>query len=83
MIRKISQPDARWYKSRAETAERVLQQQKNRWASEFRPGWVNIETLTLSDASFAKVDIARKLGHAVIVVPDGSSNQIRLYAERL
>lgn len=80
---KISQAQARWFKKRAETAEETLKQERNRWASAWRPGWVNFETLTLSDASFAKVDVARRLGHAVVVVPGNRSNEIMFYADRL
>lgn len=79
---KISQSDARWYKKRADEAESTLRNQRNRWASEFRPGWVNIETVILEPTSFAKISTARLLGHAVIVVAD-SDNRIRFYAEKL
>jgi hypothetical protein len=79
----ISQSDARWYKRRAEDAERTLKNQKSRWAEEFSPGWVNIETLCLSSAEFAAVSTARLLGHAVIVVPEDKGTNVRLYAEPL
>jgi hypothetical protein len=79
----ISQSTARWYKMRAEKAEATLKQQKNRWASEWAPTWVNIETLCLSSTEFAAVSTARLLGHAVIVVPEDRGTNVRLYAEPL
>jgi hypothetical protein len=78
---KISQRQARYYRKRAQELEGVLARQKQRWAREWTPG-INIETIRLSDASFAKIDVARKLGHAVIVSP-GDANEILFYAEKL
>lgn len=81
-MKKIGRRQAMWYRKEAMRLEMVLANQRNRWASEFRPGMVNIETLTLSDASFAKIETARKLGHAVIVIPD-SGNRVLFYADKL
>lgn len=79
----ISQRQAREYRRRMIEAEATLQRQKSRWVSEWTPGWVNIETLFLSDASFARIETARKLGHAVIAVPGGRNNEVMFYAEKL
>lgn len=81
-MKKIGQAQAAYYRKRAIELERVLDNQRNRWAGSFRPGMVNIATLSLSDTSFAKIETARLLGHAVIVIPD-INNQIRFYADKL
>jgi hypothetical protein len=81
-MQKIGQKQAAFYRKRAMELERVLAYQKNRWAGTFSPGWVNIATLTLADTSYAKIETARLLGHAVLVVPD-INNQVRFYADKL
>lgn len=78
----ISQREARRLRKRVIELEDILDRERNRWATGWRPGWVNIETLLFSDASFAKVDISRKLGHAVVCVPS-EGNKVMLYADRL
>jgi hypothetical protein len=84
MVRKkISQRAARWMQKRIEDLERERGRQRDRWASDWDQSWVNIETLTLSDSSYAKVKTARALKHAVIVLPAESGTVVRLYAERL
>jgi len=82
MRRKISQIDSINYRNRMLAAEKKLRDQKNRWSSDWQNSWINIESLTLSDASFAKIDTARKLGHAVIILP-GNRNEILIYADPL
>ena len=78
----ISQSDARWYKKRAVEAERTLQNQRLRWSSEFRPGWINVQTLRLDDCSYARLATTRLLGHAIVVTTD-DDNTIRFYADKL
>jgi hypothetical protein len=82
MTNSISQREARKLRKRVTQLEEILRNQKNRWRSEWGPGWVNIERVTLSDAAYAKIATARLLNHAVIVLPD-TANEIRFYAERL
>jgi hypothetical protein len=82
MNMKISQRQARYYRKRTQDLEGVLARQKQRWATEWSPGWINIESIRLPDASFARIDTARKLGHAVIAVPR-DNNEILFYAEKL
>lgn len=82
MNMKISQRQARYYRKRTQGLEGVLARQKQRWAREWSPAWINIESIRLPDASFARIDTARKLGHAVIAVPR-DSNEILFYAEKL
>ena len=81
--RKISQTDAWMYFHKSQRLERILQEQKNRWRTEWQEGWVNIETLILTDTPFAKLATARLLGHALIILPDhdNSNNRVRVYAE--
>lgn len=80
---KISQARARYYKKRMEEMDTILRRQKNRWALEFAPGWVNIEAICLTPESYAKLSTARLLGHAVVVVPANRGTEVRLYADRL
>jgi hypothetical protein len=78
----ISQRTAIWYRQRAELAEATLERQRNRWASDWTLGWINIATIEVSDAALARVTTARLLKHAVIAVPvDG--NKINFYAEQI
>jgi len=78
---KISQREARRLRKRVIELEQQFWRMRNRWATDFGPGWVNIETLTLSDASYAKLSTARKLDHAVVVVM-GDNNRALFYADR-
>jgi hypothetical protein len=80
---KISQRQARYYRKRTMELESILARQKHRWSLDWAPGWVNIEALILNDSAFAKVDTARKLGHAVVVSPGSKYNEIVFYAEKL
>lgn len=79
---KISQRQASYYRKRCMELEEILSRQRNRWASDWSPGWVHIESLTLADASFAKVTTARLLGHAVVLIP-GNGTSVMLYADRI
>lgn len=83
MSKKISQRTARMYKKRCEEMERILSRQRNRWASEWAAGWINIETLILEPASFAKVATARLLKHAVVLQCGDDGRTVRLYADQL
>jgi hypothetical protein len=82
MRKKISQRDALMYRKRVEELESILERQKSRYSSEWSPGFVNIESLTLSDLSYAKIATARILNHAVVAVCD-VGNRVRFYADKL
>ena len=80
---KISQAKARWYKKRAEEAERTLRLQRDRWARDWSGGWVHIQTLKIDGTSFARLATARLLNHAVCVQVDTDNETIRFYADKL
>ena len=80
--KKISQAMARMYQRNCAEMESILSRQRNRWASDFAPGWINIQSLTIDDASHARIATARLLKHAVVVQVD-SGNIIRFYADKL
>lgn len=79
--RKISQRDARMYMKRVDALEQVLRQQKNLWSGEW-PGGVNIVTISPSSETFAIVDTARRLGHAVVCVTK-SDKTIAIFGVKL
>jgi hypothetical protein len=80
--RKISQRQAQYYRKQNLELTKTLADQKNRWKSDWDPGWVNIETLSIPDVSFAKITTARLLSHTIIVTSD-IGNQLRFYAVKL
>lgn len=80
---KISQREARRLKKRVDELERNQEHMRNRWRSDWVPGWINIDSFVLSDIQFARVSTARALKHAVVMVPADNGNEVRLYAERL
>ena len=81
--KKISQGEAWSLRHQVKRLLREQERMRNRWSMEWADGWANIDTFVLSDAQFARVATARLLGHAVVVVPSGNSNTVRLYADRL
>ena len=81
-MKKIGQRQARFYRKTNLELMQQIAQLKNRWRSDWLPGFVHIETLTLTPESIAKVTTARLLGHAVILVP-GTGNTVLLYADKL
>lgn len=78
----ISQRQARAYRKRMIEAESALKMQRNRWGSDWIPGWKNIECVKVGPETYARVATARLLEHAVIVTV-GNQNELRLYADRL
>ncbi len=78
--KKISQRDARMYKHRAETLERLENSRRNAWVRDY-PGGVNIAAISYgsgTDFIPAVIDNSRKLGHAVVAVSDGGI--VKFYA---
>lgn len=76
----ISQREARRLQKRVQELLQAEQSRLRTWTGSY-PGGVNIESLTISDVSYAKLDIAKRLGYALVVTVD-SSNSIRIHAVR-
>ena len=75
---KISQAEARRLKRRVRELENTLERQHSAWACDW-PGGVSILNMTdNSDIALTVVKTARMLGHAVVVMRDGST--LRFYA---
>jgi len=79
---KISQREAHRLRRRVIELEDIIRRQKLRWSRDFAPGWVNIESLSVTPVEFGKIHVARTLGHAVIAIPDRDNN-VLLYADKL
>lgn len=67
-MRKISQREARSLKKRVAELEAVLQRQRAAYATQW-PGGTHVDTMTVKSEEFHIVHTARKLGHAVVLVP--------------
>lgn len=65
---KISQLEARRLKKRVAELESILEKQKAHWSHQW-PGGVHIGTVTVQPYEWHIADTARRLGHAVVVVP--------------
>ena len=81
-MKKISQRQARYYLKEGLRLTREMASWRNRWAAGWAGGWVNIASLKVDDAEYAKITTARLLKHAVVVVPD-NGNILRFYADPL
>jgi hypothetical protein len=79
---KISQREAHRLRKDNARLRDVLRDQGRAWSSDWGNGWVHIATIRLDDSTQSAVNTARRLGHAVIVLPD-QNGTIRLYADRL
>jgi hypothetical protein len=76
--KKISQRDARRFRHRAEQLQKVLDDQRKAWISDF-PGGIHVTTLyTTDDVLKMAIKTTRKLGHAVVVCDNGG--QLEFYA---
>lgn len=64
----ISQREARRLKKRVAELEAQENTRRSSWAREY-PGGVCIDTITATTETWHIVNTARKLGHAVVVVP--------------
>lgn len=78
---KISQREAQRLRKRVLQLESEVTKCANAWAHEW-PGGVNIDIVNVNYTEYKIVSTARKLGHAVVVVPkiNGSSHQFLVYA---
>lgn len=65
---KISQREARRLKKRVDELEGVLDKMNNSWVGEW-PRGCHLDTITVKSEEFHIVRTARKLGHAVVLVP--------------
>lgn len=74
---KISQREARRLKKRVEELESAESRRRNAWASDW-PGGVNVWTTGEWEDAARVFNVCRKLGHAVVAVPDGKI--VRFYA---
>jgi hypothetical protein len=72
-IVKISQREACRLRKRVRELEAIQEGQRRQWRTEWPSGTV-LERITPEAKTVAIVDTARRLGHPVVVVPDG--NQI-------
>lgn len=79
--KKISQREARRLQKRVSELMRNERERNNRWSSSF-PGGINIATLELNPISYAKIDIARRLGFALVVTIGSSERSILVHAVR-
>jgi hypothetical protein len=65
---RISQREARSLKKRVTELEAQLSKQHNQWTHEW-PGSAHIDTMTVKSEEWHIATTARKLGHAVVIVP--------------
>ncbi len=71
---KISQREARRLQKRIIELEAVIDQQRGSWNNEW-PGGVHVDTVKVNDIEYGIANTARKLGHAVVVVPREAQNK--------
>lgn len=74
---RISQREARRLRKRVDELERILSAQRYSWAAEW-PSGVQLDSVQVQNNEWHIVTTARKLGHAVVVVPD-KENWLRVY----
>jgi hypothetical protein len=77
---KISQREAQRLKKRVEELERNERENRSAWAREYIGG-VHVDTVPIYEKSTAIARTVRKLGHALVAIPDASGkDQLLLYA---
>lgn len=79
-MKKISQREARRLRKRVAELEREKMLNASAWCREYIGG-VNIDTITVHNMDWAIISTARKLGHAVVVLP-GDNSSLLVYAVR-
>lgn len=72
----ISQREAQRLKKRVEVLEEELSKQRRHWCSEW-PGGVHVDTVDVKSEEYHIAKTARKLGHAVVVVPQWNDGKGR------
>lgn len=75
-MNKISQREARRLRARVTELERELDKQRMNWSSDW-PGGVHIATAENEKANAEKIQVARKLGHAVVATDNGERIEFR------
>lgn len=75
---KMSQREARTLKKRVAELEGILDKQRAAWAHEWPEG-VHLDTVSVNSSEWAIIRTARKLGHAVVVIPSASDNPNKLH----
>jgi hypothetical protein len=79
-MKKISQREAKHLRKRVAELERHNEQNASAWAREYIGG-VHVATVSVSDVNHAICKTARKLGHALVVVPgDNGKWELSVYA---
>ena len=80
----ISQREARRLKKEVAQLTSRLEGQNRRWSSEW-PGGVNFSRLLIGGESQAvgRIQTARALGHAVVVLPSSDGKELLFYAIKL
>jgi hypothetical protein len=76
MMSKISQREARRLKKRVDELEREIDGQRRNWSNDW-PGGVHIATAENEKANAEKIQVARKLGHAVVATDAGDRIEFR------
>jgi len=79
--RRISQNDARAAIAEVSRLRKTLMDQRNVWARQW-PGGVHIGTVTYTEPALVceAAITARKLGHAVVAIPQDDRKSVYLYA---
>lgn len=77
---KISQREARQLRKRVLVLENIIAQQNRSWVTEW-PSNICIGLMGADAVTIARVQTARKLGHAVVVTVSGTD--LALYAAKL
>lgn len=75
---KISQREARRMKKRLVELEQMEDRRRQSWRSDY-PGGVNLVNIVAQSDVHAMIRTARKLGHAVVVTHNGTS-ELQFYA---
>lgn len=77
--RRISQSEAMRLRAQVRALTSAVQMRANPYAQDF-PGGVHVGSIVLTDAQYAAVQTARRLGHAVIATAP-NARQLELYAQ--
>lgn len=75
-MKRISQREARGLRKRVTDLEAQIKAQRQNWSSDW-PGGVHIGTLKSCEQTCAKIQVARKLGHAVVATDSGDEIEFR------
>lgn len=80
---KISQAEARRLRKRVAELSEQLAAQKRSWLHEW-PGGIHLGTITMGERDFlvGRIEAARKLGHAAVLVSTDTKN-LHVYACKL